>query len=565
MARGLIKCPNCGEVFRVDESEYSAILKQIKDEEFEKEKSIQVELEMSKANNIHREEIVTKDNEIASLKTQLEIERRESTNELNNAINKVKIEHQESIQKKEKEVKDLENKLLMQEQGKESEIKLAIEKAKGENQALISQKEKEIAEKELLIQQLSQQMEFNLQEAKNDQDVAISKLMLEHQGQLSEKTRIIQELEDKISLQDRELEMKLKLEVEQIKSEHQNKLNEKETEISKLKQEIIIKETEKEMAVTTAIQEKNDLITKKDIEIVNLTGRIDNNNQAFELREKNLREGYEKELKSKDEQIEYYKDMKMKLSTKMLGESLEQHCQIEFNRIRSMGFQTAYFEKDNNIKSGSKGDFIFRDYGQDGTEYISIMFEMKNEADTTSTKKKNEDFFKELDKDRKDKNCEYAILVSLLEPENELYNSGIVDVSYKYEKMYVIRPQFFVPIITLLRNAAANSLKYRYELDVIRNQNIDISNFEAEMNDFKDKFARNYRLASERFKNAVDEIDKSINHLQKIKENLLASENNLRLANNKAEDLSIKKLTSHNPTMKKMFEDLADKGEVKKN
>ncbi|NMA16825.1 MAG: DUF2130 domain-containing protein, partial [Erysipelotrichia bacterium] len=261
------------------------------------------------------------------------------------------------------------------------------------------------------------------------------------------------------------------------------------------------------------------------------------------------------QLKSKDDLIDYYKDLKVKLSTKLIGETLEQHCENEFNQIRSTAFKNAYFEKDNDIKSGSKGDYIFRDYDDDNNEIVSIMFEMKNEEDKTATKQKNEDFFAKLDKDRKAKNCEYAILVSLLEKDSELYNTGIVDVSYKYEKMYVIRPQFFIPMITLLRNAALNSMKYKRELAVIRNQNIDISNFENEMNEFKDKFSKNYELAARRFKTAIEEIDKTIVHLQKTKDALLSSENNLRLANNKAQDLSIKKLTRNNPTMQKMFDE----------
>ena len=243
------------------------------------------------------------------------------------------------------------------------------------------------------------------------------------------------------------------------------------------------------------------------------------------------------------------------MSTKMVGETLEQHCEIEFNKLRATGFQNAYFEKDNDARTGSKGDYIFRE-SSEGVEFISIMFEMKNEMETTATKKKNEDFFKELDKDRREKNCEYAVLVSLLEPDNELYNSGIVDVSHRYPKMYVIRPQFFIPMITLLRNAALNSLQYKQELAVIRNQNIDITHFEEDMNKFKDSFARNYRLASEKFHKAIEEIDKTIDHLQKTKDALLSSENNLRLANNKAEELSIKKLTKNNPTMTAKFAEL---------
>ena len=277
---------------------------------------------------------------------------------------------------------------------------------------------------------------------------------------------------------------------------------------------------------------------------------------AVEKERDSLKEKYETELRFKDEEIARYKDFKAKLSTKMIGESLEQHCEISFNQLRATGFQNAYFEKDNDARTGSKGDYIFRDVDSDGNEYISIMFEMKNEADTTSTKKKNDDFLKELDKDRKEKDCEYAILVSMLEPDNELYNNGIVDMSHKYPKMYVIRPQFFIPIITLLRNAAQNSIEYKKELINIKAQNIDISNFEAEMNDFKEKFAKNYELASKKFKTAIEEIDKTIDHLQKTKDALLSSENNLRLANNKASDLTIKRLTKNNPTMQEKFDAL---------
>lgn len=269
-----------------------------------------------------------------------------------------------------------------------------------------------------------------------------------------------------------------------------------------------------------------------------------------------LKEAHASEIKSKDEQIAYYKDLKAKLSTKLVGESLEQHCEIEFNRLRAAGFSRAYFEKDTDVRSGSKGDYIFRDSDDSGVEFVSIMFEMKNGSDTTASKKKNEDFFKELDKDRNEKGCEYAVLVSLLEPDSELYNAGIVDVSHRYPKMYVIRPQFFIPMITLLRNAAQSTLTYKTELARVREQNIDITNFEAELEEFKNGFGRNYELASRRFKTAIEEIDKTIDHLQKTKDALLGSENNLRLANNKAEDLTIKKLTRGNPTMAAKFSEL---------
>lgn len=332
-------------------------------------------------------------------------------------------------------------------------------------------------------------------------------------------------------------------------SEKERELAEKDKEIERLKGEIQLAKAQADIAVKTAVQEKES-------KIMSLSNELDLAKKEQLLKEQNIKETHAAELKLKDEQIAYYKDFKAKQSTKMVGESLEQHCEIEFNKLRATGFQNAYFEKDNDARSGSKGDFIFREYSPDGVEFISIMFEMKNQNETTATKHKNEDFFKELDKDRREKNCEYAVLVSLLEEDSELYNSGIVDVSYKYEKMYVIRPQFFIPLITLLRNAALNSIQYREQLAVIKNQNIDITRFEEEMNDFKDKFGRNYRLASEKFQKAIDEIDKTIDHLQKTKDALLSSENNLRLANNKAEELSIKRLTKNNPTMQQKFAEL---------
>ena len=333
-------------------------------------------------------------------------------------------------------------------------------------------------------------------------------------------------------------------------------LSEKDKEISELKSKLELMESARKLEISEAVLEKEREISEQKEKIALLNGQIETSEKSAKLKEQTIKEAYEEKLKTKDEQIAYYKDFKARQSTKMIGESLEQHCETEFNKLRATGFQNAYFEKDNDARTGSKGDFIFREKAEDGTEFISIMFEMKNEMDETATKHKNEDFLKELDKDRNEKGCEYAVLVSMLEADSEFYNTGIVDMSHRYPKTYVIRPQFFIPIITLLRNAALNSLSYKKELAVIRNQNIDISNFEAEMNDFKDKFARNYRIASEKFQKAIDEIDKTIDHLQKTKEALLSSENNLRLANNKAEDLSIKRLTRNNPTMAAKFEEL---------
>ena len=333
-------------------------------------------------------------------------------------------------------------------------------------------------------------------------------------------------------------------------NQYKDEINKLNLTISKLEQDIKYNDTIHKSKI-------DEIVSQKEKNITDLKNKIELDGKEYKLKEQSLKDNYENKLKTKDEMIAYYKDLKAKQSTKMIGESLENHCYAEFNKLRPL-FKNAYFEKDNDAKTGSKGDFIFRDYSDGNEEFVSIMFEMKNEADETATKHKNEDFFKELDKDRKEKNCEYAVLVSLLEIDNDYYNDGIVDVSYKYEKMYVIRPQFFIPIITLIRGAAINTLKYKKQLIEIQNQNIDISHFEENMNAFKEVFSRNYRLASEKFNKAIDEIDKTIDHLQKTKEALLSSENNLRLANNKAEDLTIKKLTNNNPTMKKMFDELED-------
>ncbi len=341
-----------------------------------------------------------------------------------------------------------------------------------------------------------------------------------------------------------------------LKNKLQAELLKREQAIAELRAKIERADMEKQLSVTQAVQQLEK-------EKMALASELNNKEMEKQLIESNLIAKYSAELKTRDdiikfkeEEIARQRDLKQKLSTKMIGETLEQHCEIEFNRLRATGFQKAYFEKDNDSRSGSKGDYIYRETDEHGVEIISIMFEMKNEADTTATKKKNEDFLKELDKDRTEKKCEYAVLVSLLEADNELYNSGIVDVSHRHDKMYVVRPQFFIPIITLLRNAALNSLSYKRELAQMRNQNIDITHFEEKINNFKEGFARNYHLAAQKFQTAIDEIDKTILHLQKTKEALLSSEKNLRLANNKAEELTIKRLTHNNPTMKAKFDAL---------
>lgn len=403
---------------------------------------------------------------------------------------------------------------------------------------------KQVRDKEFLKEIESRESQFLTEK---ESAVQLAKLELER------------EFSEKLNNKESEIaKLKSEIQTEQItkKSAVNQTAAEKDKEIIELKNKLDSFNKDKELEITKLVTKMNSELSEKDNLITKLNGEKDLTEKEFQLKEQSIKEKYETEIRFKDDEISRLKDYKLKLSTKMVGESLEQHCETEFNRLRATGFQKAYFEKDNDAKSGSKGDFIYRDYDTNGGEFISIMFEMKNETDTTSSKKKNTDFLKELDKDRREKACEYAVLVSLLEPENELYNTGIVDMSHHFEKMYVIRPQFFIPIITLLRNAALNSLEYRNELAMIKAQNIDISNFEAEMNDFKDKFSKNFRLASEKFHKAIEEIDKTIDHLQKTKEALLSSENNLRLANNKAEDLSIKRLTKNNPTMQAKFDAL---------
>ena len=342
---------------------------------------------------------------------------------------------------------------------------------------------------------------------------------------------------------------------EEALSEKNKQIAEKDKEISDLKAKLNSADSEKKIAVMEAVNAKEKELIEKSNEITRLNSKLEISETENELNIKSLKENYETKLKDKEEQIEYYKDFKARQSTKMIGESLEQHCLNQFNSLRMTAFQNAYFEKDNDARTGSKGDFIFRDF-VDGIEYISIMFEMKNEADETKTKHKNEDFFKELDKDRNEKKCEYAVLVSLLEGDNELYNNGIVDVSYRYPKMYVIRPQFFIPIITLLKNAALNSLQYKQELQVVRNQQLDLVNFEENLAAFKSGFTKNFKDASERFADAINGIDKTIEQLEKIKKALTVSEKHLSAANNKIEDVSIKKLTKNAPTVREMFENL---------
>ena len=357
------------------------------------------------------------------------------------------------------------------------------------------------------------------------------------------------QLHERLVLAEKEKRSAVELAKERTISEMQKASSVKDAEIQELKARLDATEVTQKLAVTEAV---NAIVKERD----ELRNGLKEAELKKELAEKSLKDKYETQIKDRDDAIERLKDMKARLSTKMVGETLEQHCETEFNRIRATAFPNAYFEKDNDARTGSKGDYLFKDRNADGTEIVSIMFEMKNESDATATKKKNEDFLRELDKDRNEKECEYAVLVSLLESESDLYNTGIVDVGHRYPKMYVIRPQFFIPMITLLRNASMKSLEFKTELARVREQSIDVTTFEDDLETFKGAFARNYDLASRKFQKAIDEIDKSIDHLQKTKEALLGTENNLRLANNKAQDVTIKKLTRKNPTMASKFEEL---------
>lgn len=457
-----IICPNCNKAFKIDETGYADILKQVRDSDFEKQLNERLELaEQDKLNAI-------------------KLAKAELANEL-----------QKAASAKDAEISKLKARLDAAEVEKELAVTNAVISVEKERDSIANDLEQAKLEKKAAT------------------DLAAAKLQNELQGVITSKDAEIQELKSKL-------------------------------ENGSIVQKLAITE-----AVNAVERERDEL--KSELQRVEL---------EKDLAAKSLREIYENQIKDRDIAIERLRDMKARLSTKMVGETLELHCETEFNRIRATAFPKAYFEKDNNSRSGSKGDFIFRDLDEAGTEIVSIMFEMKNECDETVTKKKNEDFLKELDKDRTEKNCEYAVLVSLLEPDSELFNTGIVDMSHRYPKMYVVRPQFFIPIITLLRNAALNSLKYKTELALVRAQNLDITNFEARLETFKTGFAKNYELASKRFQTAIEEIDKSIDHLQKTKEALQGADRNLRLAHDKAQDVTIKKLTWKNPTMAAKFAEL---------
>lgn len=411
------------------------------------------------------------------------------------------------------------------EKAKNSELKILEMEYEKKLESALSEKSDDITDKEKRITEL----EARLESMESEKQLAVANAVSEREKRFNEES-----------------------------SKAQKAISDKESLIKQLELQLQQAQSLQQAALDKVSSENALAIAKKDNEINELNSKLRSKDNEAELRCRAIEEKYAIELKNKDELIEQYKDFKARLSTKMVGETLEQHCLTQFNSLRMSAFPNAYFEKDNDARSGSKGDFIFRESSEDGIEFISIMFEMKNEMDTTATKHKNEDFFKELDKDRNEKGCEYAVLVSMLEADNEFYNAGIVDVSYKYPKMYVIRPQFFIPLISLLRNAARNSLEYKRELAMAKAQQVDLTNFEKNITDFKTAFSRNYQLASDKFKTAIDEIDKTIIHLQKTKDALLSSENNLRLANNKAEEqLTIKKLTKNAPSIKEEFARLA--------
>ena len=460
-----IKCPHCGQLFTIDESNYDSIVKQIRDHEFydelkKRETEYNEKLELQK-------ELVTKD--LMGKAT-------------------VKLNEQKA------EIESLKNQLKLVEKEHENELNLKTSSLKEEINTLNATKQSE-------INKITASKDIEISELKSKANATV-------------------------------LDLKSKIEV--------------------LNQQVRNGDTEKELAVNKAISE---LKETKDLEINKAKNELEIYKSEMANKFDSMKDSYEQQLSAKQELVDYYKDFKTKMSTKMIGESLEQHCANEFNKNRMGMFRNAYFEKDNEVVEGSKGDFVFRDFDEDGVEIISIMFEMKNEADTTSTKHKNEDFFDKLDKDRNRKKCEYAVLVSLLENDSELYNEGIVDVSYRYPKMYVIRPQFFIPLITLLRNAALNATEYKKQLLIEKNNNLDIAHFEENMENFKVAFGKNFETASKKFSTAIDEIDKTIDHLKKVKENLLSSDRQLRLANDKAQDLTIKKLTKNAPSLAEKFKE----------
>lgn len=544
-----IRCPKCQSVFQVDEADYASIVSQVKNAEFNdelnrrleevrKQYAAELKADVMKSEQTFGQQLSAKDLEIGEKNT--EIERLKA--QIDSMAQAKALELAEEMSKKDQEISELKAKIESTAQAK------ALELA-GE----MNKKDQEISELKAKIESTAQAKALELAGEMNKKDQEISELKAKIESTAQAKTLELAGEMNKKNQEISELKAKIESMVQTNALELAGELAKKDKEISELKSTISQSKDACQIAVLEEQRKAQDAMKEKDNKIVELTGMVNQQKNEAALRENNIKETYEIQLKKKQEEVDYYKDLKTRMSTKMVGETLEIHCSTEFNRMRPL-FPNAYFEKDNDASGGSKGDFIFRDY-EDGFEYISIMFEMKNEMDQTATKHKNEDFLKKLDEDRRAKKCEFAVLVSLLEPESELYNTGIVDMSHRYQKMYVIRPQFFLPLITLLVQTSKKSIEYQRQLAIARSQSVDVTNFESRLNDFKEKFANNYRLASEKFKTAIDEIDKSITHLQKIKEALVGSERNLRLANDKADSLTIKKLTYNNPTMKEKFKE----------
>ena len=556
-----IKCPHCGEVFKVDASGYADIVKQVRDAEFsrdldERVKAVQregeqaLELERSRSTAALQkaesqrdaqlveqknaaaqqlaQEVAKRDAELAELRAKLE----GAAAERESASQRAAVEARSDAQKENAELQREIDNLRAQLERKDDEARLAEAAARNAAQNDLSARDAQIAE-----------LQARIAAADKAQEMALAAAAAESQRELDAARS-----EAERALTDYRAKVQEKFSAAKAQSEQ-----EAEGLRAQLREQELMAKMNLSEAVAAAERERDEARAKLTSELAVRDSREEQAKAANEL--ELAQRASDDLIRYKDEEIERLKDMKVRLSTKMVGESLEQHCETEFNRLRMTAFPNAYFEKDNDASEGTKGDFIFRECDASGNEVISIMFEMKNENDETATKHKNEDFFKKLDHDRRQKSCEYAVLCTLLEPESELYNAGIVDVSYRYEKMYVIRPQFFIPIITLLRNAAMGSLRYKQELAEYKQQNIDVTNFEAKMEKFKNDFGRNYEIASRKFQTAIDEIDKTISHLQKTKEALLSSENNLRLANKKADDLTIRKLTWGNKTMKAAFDE----------
>src|SRR5450830_470822 len=530
-----IICPHCAKAFKIDEAGYANILKQVHDSEFEQQ-----------------------------LHERLELAEKDKRNAIELAQAKIASEMQRAATIKDVEIQELKTKLDGEEVARKLAVAEALSLVERDRDALSNELEQAKNEKQTASQLAEVRLANELQRTASTKDAEIQELRAKLAGEemarklaVAEALSIVEKDRDALS---NELEQAKndkqtasQLAEAKLANELQRTTTTKDAEIQALKAKLDAIEVSQRLSITEAVG----AVEKERDELKGSVARAELEKQ---LAEKSLKDKYETQIKDRDDAIERLRDMKARLSTKMVGETLEQHCETEFNRIRATAFPRAYFEKDNDARTGSKGDYIFRDSDETGTEIVSIMFEMKNEGDRTATKNKNEDFLKELDKDRAEKGCEYAVLVSLLEPESELYNTGIVDVFHRYPKMYIVRPQFFLPMITLLRNASMNSLKYKSELALVKAQNVDVTNFETELETFKTAFGKNYELASKRFQTAIDEIDKSIDHLQKTKEALLGTDRNLRLANDKAQDVTIKKLTRGNPTMAGKFAELKNGG-----